>query len=188
MNTLWLELGFDHILDLDGYDHTLYLVTLCAIYKWSEWRKVVLLATAFTIGHTITIALNVYEILSISKQLVEVLIPITIILTALYNLVVKENKRYQSAAYIIALCFGLIHGLGISNYLKALMSPSDSLGWSLLGFNIGVELAQLLIVLASMFISYVVLDLMKIKQRIWIQSISIFSILVCSYLLFNIYQ
>jgi len=86
MNTLWLELGFDHILDINGYDHILYLVTLCAIYHIRDWKKVLLLATAFTIGHSITLALNVFEAVSISKELIETLIPITIILTAIYNL------------------------------------------------------------------------------------------------------
>lgn len=186
MNTLWLELGFDHILDINGYDHILYLVTLCAIYHIRDWKKVLLLATAFTIGHSITLALNVFEAVSISKELIETLIPITIILTAIYNLMIDQQPKTNSIiGYILAIGFGLIHGMGISNFLKSLMSPGDSLVMSLLGFNIGVELAQIIIVIASLVISYIAMHMLRISQSHWIRFVSIVSIAISLYIIFG---
>ena len=94
MISVWLQLGFEHILDLNGYDHILYLVTLCAIYSIKDWKKVIYLATAFTIGHSITLALNAFDVVTIPSDLIETLIPITIILTALYNLFVSSKHIY----------------------------------------------------------------------------------------------
>ena len=184
MISTWLQLGFEHILDLNGYDHILYLVTLCAIYSIRDWKKVLYLATAFTIGHSITLAFNAFEIVSIPPDIIETLIPITIILTAIYNLLV-DSKPQSSAGigYVLAIFFGLIHGMGISNFLKALMSPGDSLVPSLLGFNIGVELAQIVVVLFSLIISYLALNVMNIKRSYWIKTISLMSILVSLYIL-----
>ena len=184
MISIWLQLGFEHILDLNGYDHMLYLVTLCAIYSIREWKKVLYLATAFTIGHSITLALNAFDIVSIPSDLIETLIPVTIIFTALYNLfVVNRPQSNSNVGYILAIFFGLIHGMGISNFLKALMSPGDSLALSLLGFNIGVELAQIVIVFISLIISYIALDLVKITRSNWIKTISLGSIAVCIFIL-----
>ena len=185
MISLWLQLGFEHILDLDGYDHILYLVTLCAIYSIRDWKKVLYLATAFTIGHSITLALNAFGVVTIPSDLIETLIPVTIILTALYNLFVDSEWEQKGAiGYILAIAFGLIHGMGISNFLKALMSPGDSLVMSLLGFNIGVELAQIVVVIISLIVSYLLIDKMKVSQIMWMRIVSVFSILVCLYLLF----
>lgn len=185
MISVWLQLGFEHILDLNGYDHILYLVTLCAIYSIREWKKVLYLATAFTIGHSITLALNAFNIVTIPSDLIETLIPVTIILTAIYNLLFDhKHPSKASLGYILAIVFGLIHGMGISNFLKALMSPGDSLVMSLLGFNIGVELAQIVVVIISLLISYILIDKLKISQNLWMRVVSIFSIVVCFYLLF----
>ena len=184
MISVWLELGFEHILDLDGYDHILYLVTLCAIYSIRDWKKVLYLATAFTIGHSITLALNAFSIVSIPSDLIETLIPVTIILTALYNLFVDSRPQSNTkVGYILAMAFGLIHGMGISNFLKALMSPSDSLILSLLGFNIGVELAQIVVVLISLIFSYLVLNILKVNRSNWIKTISLGSIAISIYIL-----
>ncbi len=186
MISIWLQLGFEHILDLNGYDHILYLITLCAIYSIKDWKKVLYLATAFTIGHSITLALNAFNIVSVSSDLIEILIPLTIILTAVYNLIIDDKPQSTSlVGYILAMSFGLIHGMGISNFLKALMSPSDSLTLSLLGFNIGVELAQIVVVLFSLIISYLALNIIKIKRSDWIKVISLFSIAVSLYILYQ---
>lgn len=189
MISIWLQLGFDHILDINGYDHILYLVTLCAIYSIRDWKKVLYLATAFTIGHSITLALNAFEVVTISSDLIETLIPITIILTAIYNLFVASKPKTQSSiGYVLAILFGLIHGMGISNFLKALMSPGDSLVWSLLGFNIGVELAQIVVVLFSLIISYIALNILKLKRSHWIKIVSLASIAVSMYILITLDQ
>ena len=184
MITLWLQLGFEHILDLDGYDHILYLVTLCAIYSIRDWKKVLYLATAFTIGHSVTLALNAFNVVTIPSDLIETLIPATIILTALYNLLIDSKPRTSvKVGYLLAIVFGLIHGMGISNFLKALMSPGDSLILSLLGFNIGVELAQIVVVMISLLVSYIALDRIKISRSNWIKTISLGSIAISIYIL-----
>tara|TARA_B110000046_G_scaffold71268_1_gene79186 strand:- start:5286 stop:5846 length:561 start_codon:yes stop_codon:yes gene_type:complete len=184
MISIWLQLGFEHILDLNGYDHILYLITLCAIYSIRDWKKVLYLATAFTMGHSITLALNAFDIVSIPSFLIETLIPVTIILTALYNLLTdSKNKTNETVGYFLAITFGLIHGMGISNFLKALMSPGDSLIMSLLGFNIGVELAQIVVVLISLAISYIALNILKVNKSNWIKTISLISIVISIYIL-----
>ena len=184
MISIWLQLGFEHILDLNGYDHILYLITLCAIYSIRDWKKVLYLATAFTMGHSITLALNAFDIVSIPSVLIETLIPVTIILTALYNLLTdSKNKTNETVGYFLAITFGLIHGMGISNFLKALMSPGDSLIMSLLGFNIGVELAQIVVVLISLAISYIALNILKVNKSNWIKTISLISIVISIYIL-----
>ena len=184
MISIWLQLGFEHIVDLNGYDHILYLITLCAIYSIRDWKKVLYLATAFTMGHSITLALNAFDIVSIPSVLIETLIPVTIILTALYNLLTdSKNKTNASVGYFLAITFGLIHGMGISNFLKALMSPGDSLIMSLLGFNIGVELAQIVVVLISLAISYIALNMLKVNKSNWIKTISLISIVISIYIL-----
>ncbi|MDA9264378.1 HupE/UreJ family protein [Saprospiraceae bacterium] len=186
MISIWLQLGFEHILDLNGYDHILYLITLCAIYSIRDWKKVLYLATAFTMGHSITLALNAFDIVSIPSFLIETLIPVTIILTALYNLVTDsktKTKTNETVGYFLGITFGLIHGMGISNFLKALMSPGDSLIMSLLGFNIGVELAQIVVVLISLAISYIALNILKVNKSNWIKTISLISILISLYIL-----
>ena len=188
MLSLYLELGFDHLLDLNGYDHILYLVTLCSIYSIKDLKKVLFLATAFTIGHSITLALNAYNIVSISSTWIETLIPITIILTAIYNLTLQSQATSKSSlGYVLAIGFGLIHGMGISNFLKTMMSPGESLITPLLGFNIGVELAQIVVVILSLIISYLLVDKLGVPQKKWMRFVSIASILICLYLLYNMH-
>ena len=177
----YLELGFDHISDINAYDHILFLVALCAIYQLKEWKKILLLVTAFTIGHSITLALAALELVSFSKDLIEFLIPVTILITSLYNVLTKSfdtptttfNQRLN-IRYLFALFFGLIHGMGFSNYLKAMLMPGqeNELIPQLLAFNIGVELGQLLIVAIIMAVAYLVLSVFKAKQRDWTLFIS----------------
>ena len=174
----YLELGFQHITDLDGYDHILFIVALCAIYTLKEWRKVAILVTAFTIGHSITLALAALEIIPIPAATIEFLIPVTIVITAVYNVTIHKMDGNASNAtfnrrlnmnYIFALVFGLIHGLGFSNFLRSMLMPGqeDQLVMQLLAFNIGVELGQLTIVAVILFIAYMVMNPLRVKQREW---------------------
>ena len=177
----YLELGFDHISDINAYDHILFLVALCAIYQLKEWKKILVLVTAFTIGHSITLALAALDVVSFPKDLIEFLIPVTILITSLYNVFTKSlntstttfNQRLN-IRYLFALFFGLIHGMGFSNYLKVMLMPGqeNELISQLLAFNIGVELGQLLIVAVIMGVAYLVLGLFKAKQRDWTLFIS----------------
>lgn len=174
----YLQLGFEHISDLNGYDHILFIVALCAIYRLSEWRKVAILVTAFTIGHSITLALAAMDIIPINGALIEFLIPITILLTAIYNVVVHRFEadrpegtfdRKVQLNYLFALVFGLIHGLGFSNFFKSLVMPGmeSEFIMQLFSFNVGVELGQLTIVAFILLASVLAFNILKVKQREW---------------------
>lgn len=174
----YLQLGFDHISDLNGYDHILFIVALCAIYRLQEWRKVAILVTAFTIGHSITLALAALDIIPINGALIEFLIPVTIVITALYNVITHRTNTADTNAtfsrkvnlnYGFALIFGLIHGMGFSNFFKSLVTPGQEGEFirQLFAFNVGVELGQLAIVAIILLVAYVAISLVKVKQRDW---------------------
>jgi len=167
---LYLSLGFKHIADLVGYDHILFIITLCAVYKHVEWKRILILITAFTIGHSITLALATLNILKISTRLIEFLIPITILFTAIGNIIQKKENVSMKLHYFkygMALFFGLIHGLGFSNYLRSLLGMEDSIIGPLFSFNLGIELGQLIIVFAILLISYLFIEKLKLKRREW---------------------
>lgn len=173
MFSTYLELGFKHILDLNAYDHILFVVALCAVYRLREWRTILWLVTAFTLGHCITLVLSGLEIININAQLVETLIPITIIITAGLNIIGNsQEKKLSYFSYAITAIFGLIHGLGFSNQFKAFLGQNDNIIDLLLPFNVGVELGQLVIVAATMFLSYIAMSCLKIKQKYWVNIIS----------------
>lgn len=164
----YFELGYDHILDINGYDHILFVIVLCTAYTLYEWKQVLILVTAFTIGHSLTLALSVFDILSINSDLIEFLIPLTILATAISNLIKTENsisKNKIRANYLLALFFGLIHGLGFSNYLKALMGRNSEVVGQLFGFNIGLEIGQLIIVVSFLIISFIFTHFLRINKR-----------------------
>ncbi len=175
--TTFLTLGFEHISDIKAYDHILFLVALCAIYKLTEWRKILILVTAFTIGHSITLALAALNIISFPTKIVEFLIPVTILITSLFNVWNKEESEKSASIfskkitinYFFALFFGTIHGMGFSNFLRSTIMPGeeDTLISQLLAFNIGVELGQLMIVGIILAITFLVLNIFKVKQREW---------------------
>ena len=171
----YLRLGFEHISNLAGYDHILFLVALCAVYRIQQWRNILVLVTAFTIGHSVTLALVSLDIVSIPSKIIKFLIPLTIFLTAIHNVIgpAKTGKNLKMKRnYAMALFFGLIHGMDFSNYFKALiMDPSDIVV-PLLGFNIGIELGQLLVVFFIVAIAFLVLNLLKVKHREWTVFIS----------------
>lgn len=173
----YLELGFAHIADLAGYDHILFIVVLCAIYRLQEWRKVAILVTAFTLGHSLTLGLAAMNVIAVNTKLIEFLIPLTIFATSIYNVVVHkfDQREIRSGTfnrtlninYVFALLFGLIHGMGFSNFFRSLtMSEQENdLLLQLLAFNIGVEVGQLLIVTVILLSSFLALNVLRIKQR-----------------------
>ena len=173
---LYFLLGKDHILDYaNGYDHILFVVALCAIYLTRDWKKILILVTAFTIGHSITLALATLEVISVNAELIEFLIPLTIFITAFGNLFRKEenflNKPVQTN-YMLALTFGLIHGMGFSNYLKAILGKDHSIVTQLLAFNLGLEFGQIVIVGIFMVCSFVLVDIISVSRRDWKMVIS----------------
>mgnify|MGYP001250390001 FL=1 len=171
MNSLsfYIKLGFDHISDFAGYDHMLFLVALCAIYRIQQWKSILILVTAFTIGHSVTLVLSSLDILIIQSNIIEFLIPVTIFLTALNNVIVSNSteKSKMNKNYVMALFFGFIHGMGFSNYFKALLMDSSSVTLPLLGFNIGIELGQIIVVFFIVSVGYVFLNKFKVKHRDW---------------------
>lgn len=167
---IYVQLGFQHISDLAGFDHILFLVALCAVYRIEQWRSIVILVTAFTIGHSITLALTSLGTLTISSSVVEFLIPTTILLTAIHNLFGGRRAGPSLRPgwnYLMALCFGFIHGMGFSNYFRALLMDDSSIAVPLLGFNLGIELGQLLVVFVVVGIAFVFLNLIKVRHRDW---------------------
>jgi HupE / UreJ protein len=169
--SLYFGLGKDHILDYkNGYDHILFVLALCAIYLVKDWKKVLILVTAFTIGHSITLALATLQLISVKTELVEFLIPLTIFITAVSNLFRKEElgqgKRVQ-VNYMFALFFGLIHGMGFSNYLRAILGKDHNILSQLLAFNLGLEFGQIIVVGIFLGISFLLVDLLKVTQRDW---------------------
>ncbi len=166
----YLQLGFEHISNLAGYDHILFLVALCAIYRVEQWRTILVLVTAFTIGHSTTLALVSFSNFTISTSIIKFLIPMTIFITSIHNVVGKrlnENLSKMNIKYIMALFFGLIHGMDFSNYFKALLFDESSVLIPLLGFNLGIELGQLLVIFIIVSIAFGFLNFMGIKHREW---------------------
>ncbi len=170
MQDFWVyfELGLQHILDLSGYDHILFVIALCCTYFISDWRKVVILVTAFTIGHSLTLALSVFNLIRVDTALIEFLIPITIVITALSN-IVKRRKRTNTdwLTYGYALFFGLIHGMGFSNYLRSLLGRENSITGPLFAFNVGLELGQLAIVLVVLVVAFLCTSIFPVSKRNW---------------------
>ena len=167
---LYLELGLKHIADLAGYDHILFLVALCAVYRVEDWRRLIVLVTAFTVGHSITLALSGFEIVVIPSNIVEFLIPVTIFLTALRNVTSSASPGQSvnmTSHYLMALGFGFIHGMGFSNYFRALMMDSSSIVVPLLGFNLGIEAGQLMVVVAIMLVAFLIVNVIGVKHRDW---------------------
>ncbi len=175
MNDLafYFKEGWQHIISLDALDHQLFIVALATIYTLKDWRKVLVLVTAFTVGHSITLALSVYDVIRVNDRWVEFLIPCTIAITAGFNLFQKSiSQENGTLNYFCALFFGLIHGLGFANTIRFMLAKDQIIGWSLFGFNIGLELGQILIVSIILLLNYLVLSILKIKQSFWIYFLS----------------
>ena len=167
---LYFTLGRQHIADWQGIDHILFIMALCLRYQITDWQKMLVLVTAFTIGHSITLALSVLSVVHFSTKWIEFLIPITIIITAVSNIFVKKFvfKSKFPLIYFLALFFGLIHGLGFSNYLKSLLGRDSNIVVQLFAFNIGLEAGQLMIVSGILLLSFIVVNLFKVNRREYI--------------------
>lgn len=167
----YFKLGFEHITDIGGYDHMLFIVALCAVYNLNQWQNILLVITFFTIGHSITLALSVMKIVHVESALIEFLIPCTIFFTCFNNFFNKSDKNIsrrnqnQYLRYFFTVFFGLIHGLGFSNYLKSLLGQSSNIVNELFAFNIGLEIGQLIIVVFFMIIAFIFTDILNIKKR-----------------------
>lgn len=177
---VFLRLGFEHIADIRGYDHILFIVALCAGYEPRHWKKLLILLTAFTVGHSITLALATLRIITINDALVEFLIPLTIFITGVMNIVFSspeegglvEGRRARGLKYFLALGFGLIHGMGFSNFLRALLGGEEGIALPLFSFNLGLELGQICIVLAVLVLTFLVVRLVRMRRHDWVLVLS----------------
>lgn len=170
MFQVYFQVGLKHIADITAYDHILFIIALCAAYRWREWRQILILVTAFTIGHSITLALSALDVIKVNSAVIEFLIPVTIFATAVYNVVwfrYDHSGRLISFKYALALFFGLIHGMGFSNYFKSLLGKETNITLPLFAFNIGIEIGQLVIVGFILIASGIAMEVFKARQRDW---------------------
>ncbi|WPY98539.1 HupE/UreJ family protein [Christiangramia sp. OXR-203] len=173
MSQFWVyfELGLDHVLDWQAYDHVLFIVVLVASYGFTTWKRVLGLVTLFTVGHTLALFLSVYKILKVDPNYVEFLIPVTILATAIFDIATagkKVRNTNYNLLYFTTAFFGLVHGLGFSSYFKMIASGTSNKFWPLVEFALGIEAAQILVVLAVMIIGFVCQNLLKVSKRDWI--------------------
>lgn len=168
--SLFFSLGTEHILDIQGYDHILFVIVLAVVYPASEWKKLLILVTAFTVGHSITLALATLEIIPVNSDLIEFLIPITIFITAVTNISKTQDvsrRRPLNINYLYAVFFGLIHGMGFSNYLRAILGQQESILKPLFAFNVGLEVGQIIIVVGFIIISFIFTGILAIRRKVW---------------------
>lgn len=178
--TVYLRLGFEHLLDLQGYDHILFLAVLCAAYSLKRWRELLVLVTAFTIGHSVSLAVATLRLVRVDTGLVEFLIPVTIVATAVTNMVGLKREdpaEHKVAArplrYALALAFGVVHGLGFSNFLRLALGEERSLFVPLLSFNIGLELAQIVVAVGVLAVALVAVRVLTLPERLWTLLLSV---------------
>lgn len=165
----YFSLGWEHIISSNALDHQLFIAALAAIYLLKDWKQVLILVTAFTIGHSLTLALSVWNIVRFSSDWVEFLIPVTIVITAVSNLYQKKfTRRSIRINYFLALFFGLVHGMGFANSIRFMLAQDQDLGWSLFGFNVGLEAGQIVVVLILLLIAHLFVTLLRVNRREWV--------------------
>jgi hypothetical protein len=184
--TMWLEEGYKHIITPEAADHLMYCFALCLSHQLAAWRKILFLITAFTIGHSITLVLVSINYLSFNKNLVEVAIPLTIAATCVSNIILGNTKQSIWWLYLGTLLFGFIHGMayGVSD-LNDLASNRANLIEMVLGFNLGVEIGQLVAIGWFLTLGYVIVHLMKIPFRYWQICLSSILFINALYIFFN---
>ena len=172
--TLYVPLGIEHILSLSALDHILFITALCIRYQWHNWRQLLVLVTAFTIGHSLTLALSTFNIINLPSAWTEFLIAITILITTINNLSVQslQPDRKYPLIYFYALLFGFIHGLGFSSLLKNMLGKNENIIGELLSFNLGIETGQLVIVAVILMLSYIFVTLLKLNRKEYIVFVS----------------
>jgi hydrogenase/urease accessory protein HupE len=171
---LYFKMGLNHVLDFSAYDHILFLIVLAVVFTNFQWKNVIWLVTLFTIGHSITLALSAYEVLKVRTDLIEFLIPLTIFITGVINIIdsKKDATKKGNINLLLALFFGLIHGIGFSNYFKMMVGQEENKILPLIEFGLGIELAQVIIVVSVLIIGMLLKNLLRVDKRDWI--------LVCS--------
>lgn len=170
-----VEYGINHVLDINGYDHVLFLIVLTVPYIFNNWKRVLLLVSVFTLGHTLSLILAAYGVVSVNGQLVEFLIPITILIVALFNVFTAGKggqKERSGVLFFSTLFFGLVHGLGFAREFQILVGRADNKLVTLLEFALGIEIAQVIIVFIVLFLGYIMQTVFRFSKRDWVMVIS----------------
>lgn len=170
-----VQYGINHVLDINAYDHVLFLIVLTVPYVFKNWKRVLLLVSMFTLGHTLSLVLAAYGVVSVNAMVVEFLIPLTILVVALFNVFTSgkgAQKEKVGVLFLSTLSFGLIHGLGFAREFQILLGDTDNKLVLLLEFALGIELSQVIIVFVVLFLSYMVQTIFRFTKRDWIMVIS----------------
>ena len=175
----YLNLGWEHIISLDALDHQLFVLVLVAVYTYNDWRKILVLVTAFTIGHSITLALSVLDIVRVPADWVEFLIPLTILLTDADNILMRNKQTsLMRLNYYLALIFGLIHGMGFANTARLMLAKEQNIFTPLLGFNLGLEIGQVAVVLLILLVEFLLIKFLKLKKTHWMVFASVITFII----------
>lgn len=170
---LYFSVGWEHIVNREALDHIFFIAALAAIYMLKDWKQVLVLVTAFTIGHAITLLLSAKDIIEVNSRWVEFLIPCTIAITAIVNLFQRDfTPRSVRINYFLALFFGLIHGLAFATTLKWLLASDQSFVSAWISFSVGLELGQILVVLLILLLAQLLVGLLKVPRRDWVIFVS----------------
>ncbi|MBT8280820.1 MAG: HupE/UreJ family protein [Muriicola sp.] len=183
MENFWFytKLGLEHVLDLAAYDHILFLMALVIPFSLRMWKKILTLVTVFTITHCVSLALSVYKVVEIDVAWIEFLIPVTILLTAIFNLwdSLKEGSALSFQLQAVATgFFGLIHGFGFSNYFKMLMAGEDEKLNPLLGFAAGIEISQIVVITAVLAVAAILEMGLKLPRKYFVNGTTSIVILI----------
>lgn len=170
-----VQYGINHVLDINAYDHVLFLIVLTVPYAFKDWKRVFLLVSMFTLGHTLSLVLSAYNVVTVKATMVEFLIPITILVVALFNVFTSgkgAQREKVGILFLSTLFFGLVHGLGFAREFKMLLGATDNKFILLLEFALGIELAQIIVVFLVLFLGYLVQTIFRFSKRDWIMVIS----------------
>lgn len=181
--TFYFSLGWHHIINWEALDHLMFITALAAIYLIKNWKQVLVLVTAFTIGHSLTLALSTYDIIRVKSDWVEFLIPLTIVITAIFNLLLKDfTPKKLRLNYFLALFFGLIHGMGFANTVRFMLAKEQHIAIPLFGFNVGLEAGQVVVVLIILTAAYLAITKAGLSRRVWVYALSITALCIASYM------
>lgn len=177
MDQFWFyfKLGLTHVLDLNAYDHILFLVVLTIPYTFKDWKRVFWLVTIFTLGHTVSLILSTYGVVRVSSAFIEFLIPVTILIAAVFNIFTagkSAKKESYGLIFFVTLFFGLIHGLGFSNYFKTVIADEANKLLPLAEFALGIEAAQVVVVLLVLILGFIFQSVFRFNKRDWVLVIS----------------
>jgi hypothetical protein len=170
-----VEYGINHVLNINAYDHVLFLIALTVPYMFKDWKRVLILVSVFTLGHTLSLVLAAYDIVRIDGQIIEFLIPVTILIVALFNVFTAgkgAQKEKIGVLFFSTLFFGLIHGLGFAREFHMLAGKSDNKFFLLIEFALGIEISQVIIVFTVLFLGFLAQTLFRLSKRDWIMVIS----------------